>query len=179
MTGLHHRFPGVTGGALTCDQVTGELIADGVHVSPVAMDVLVRCKGTDKICLITDNTAVAGLPDGEFELGGRKLVKKDGVTRFANSTADMDHTMAGSEWPINRGVRNLVNYVGVSLADAVKMASLNPARVIGMDKTKGSLESGKDADIIVFDDVINVQLTFVKGKVEFDRESFGLQDPEK
>ncbi len=173
MTGLHHRKPGVVGGALTCDQVTGELIADGVHVSPVAMDVLVRCKGTDKICVVTDNTAVAGLPDGEFELGGRKLVKKDGVTRFANSTADMDHTMAGSEWPINRGVRNLVRDVGVSLADAVKMASLNPARVIGMEKTKGSLEIGKDADIIVFDDDINVQLTFVKGKLEFDPGSLG------
>ena len=173
MTGLHHRNPGVVGGALTCDQVTGELIADGVHVSPVAMDVLVRCKGTDKICVVTDNTAVAGLPDGEFELGGRKLVKKDGVTRFANSTADMDHTMAGSEWPINRGVRNLVREVGVSLADAIKMASLNPARVIGMDKSKGSLETGKDADIIVFDDDINVQLTFVKGKLEFDPGSLG------
>ena len=175
MTGLHHRKPGVVGGALTCDQVTGELIADGEHVSPVAMDVLVRCKGTDKICVITDNTAVAGLPDGEFELGGRKLVKKDGVTRFANSTANMDHTMAGSEWPINHGVFNLVKKVGVSLADAIKMASLNPARVIGMDKTKGSLEPGKDADIIVIDEGIKVHLTLVKGKVEYNRDGFGLK----
>ena len=82
--------------------------------------------------------------------------------------------MAGSEWPINRGVRNLVRDVGVSLADAVKMASLNPARVIGMEKTKGSLEIGKDADIIVIDDDINVHLTFVKGKVEFDRGGFNV-----
>jgi N-acetylglucosamine-6-phosphate deacetylase len=168
MTGLHHRKPGVVGGVLTCDQVTGELIADGVHVSPVAMDVLIRCKGTDKICVITDNTAVAGLADGEFELGGRKLVKKNGETRFANSTADMDHTMAGSEWPINHGVHNLVKLVGVSLPDAIKMASLNPARVIGVDKTKGSLEPGKDADIIVIDDDLNVHLTLVKGRVEYN-----------
>lgn len=167
MTGLHHRKPGVAGGALTCNQVSNELIADGLHVSPVAMDVLVRCKGSDQICIITDNTAVAGMPDGEFELHGRKLVKKDGVTRFLNSTPDMDHTMAGSEWPVNVGIRNLVNLVGVSLPDAVKMASLTPARIIGMDKTKGSLEPGKDADITVIDEQANVYFTMVKGKIEF------------
>jgi N-acetylglucosamine-6-phosphate deacetylase len=80
----------------------------------------------------------------------------------------MDHTMAGSEWPINHGVHNLVKLVGVSLPDAIKMASLNPARVIGVDKTKGSLEPGKDADIIVIDDDLNVHLTLVKGRVEYN-----------
>ena len=93
------------GGALTCDEVTNEIISDGFHVSPVAIDVLLRCKGTEKVCIITDNTSVAGLPDGEYDLNGRQLVKKNGVTRFKDSTSEMDHTMAGSEWPINHNVR--------------------------------------------------------------------------
>jgi N-acetylglucosamine-6-phosphate deacetylase len=167
MTGLHHRKPGVVGGALTCDQVTNELISDGQHVSAPAMDILVRCKGKENICLISDNTAVAGLPDGEYDLQGRKLIKLDGVTRFADSTPDMDHTMAGSEWPINHNVKILTNEVGVSLKDSIQMATLNPARIIGLDGTKGSIEPGKDADIIVVDTNMHVYMAFVKGELSF------------
>jgi N-acetylglucosamine-6-phosphate deacetylase len=174
MTGLHHRNPGVVGGALTCDEVTNEIISDGYHVSPVAIDVLIRCKGTDQVCIITDNTSVAGLADGEYEIGGRQLVKKDGVTRFKDSTADMDHTMAGSEWPINHNVRVMVQKVGIGLPDAVKMASLIPSKVLGLDHRIGSIETGKDADIVVFDDEVNVFMTMVKGKVCFD--SKGLNE---
>jgi N-acetylglucosamine-6-phosphate deacetylase len=168
MTGLHHRNPGVVGGALTCGEVTNEIISDGYHVSPVAIDVLIRCKGTDQICIITDNTSVAGLADGEYEISGRQLVKKDGVTRFKDSTSDMDHTMAGSEWPINHNVRLMIQKVGVGLPEAVKMASLIPSKVVGLDHRIGSIEVGKDADIVVIDDEINVLMTMVKGKVCFD-----------
>ena len=169
MTGLHHRKPGVVGGALTCDKVTNEIISDSFHVSPVAIDVLLRCKGTKKICIITDNTSVAGLPDGEFHLDGRQLVKKNGVTRFKDATSEMDHTMAGSEWPINHNVQVMIQKVGAELADAVQMASLNPARVVGLDDRIGSLEPGKDADIIVIDEEINVYLTVVKGNIVYDK----------
>ena len=169
MTGFHHRKPGVLGGALTCDQVTNELISDGKHVSPTAMDVLIRCKGVENVCVITDNTAVAGLPDGEYKLKGREVIKKDGITRFANSTADMDHTMAGSEWPINHCVKTLIQEVGISVKDAVRMASLNPAQIIDEDKKKGSLEVGKDADVIVVDDDMNVFQTYVKGDLVYNK----------
>lgn len=169
MTGLHHRKPGVLGGALTCDQVTNELISDGKHVSLTAMDILIRCKGVDKICVITDNTAVAGLPDGEYKLTGRDIVKKDGITRFADSTPDMDHTMAGSEWPINHCVKTLIQDVGVAIKDAIQMATLNPARVINMDASKGSLDPGKDADVIILDKEMNVYMTLVKGKPYYDQ----------
>lgn len=168
MTPLHQRLPGVLGGALTCEQVTNEIISDGFHVSPVAIDILVRCKGTDKICVITDNTSVAGLPDGEYQMHGSTLVKKNGVTRYANSTSSDDHTMAGSEWPINHNVWTLIDKVHLRLADAVKMASLNPARVIGLDHRIGSLEPGKDATLIAMDERINVVLTLVKGQVRYD-----------
>lgn len=168
MTGLHHRNPGVVGGALTCDEVTNEIISDGYHVSPVAIDVLIRCKGTDKVCIVTDNTSVAGLADGEYEISGRQLVKKDGVTRFKDSTSDMEHTMAGSEWPIDHNVRLMVQKVGVGLPEAVKMASLIPSKVVGLDHRIGSIEVGKDADIVVIDEDVNVFMTMVKGKVCFD-----------
>ena len=168
MTGLHQRKPGVLGGALTCGQVTNELISDGFHVSPVAMDILLRCKGTDQVCVITDNTSVAALPDGEYDMAGARMVKKDGVTRYQNSTDDLDHTMAGSEWPINHNVWTLIDKVNVSIPDAIKMASLNPAKVVGLDSRTGSLEPGKDADIIVVDNEMKVYLTLVKGKVCHD-----------
>ena len=168
MTGLHHRKPGVVGGALTCAQVTNEIISDGFHVSPVAMDILVRCKGTDNVSIITDNTAVAGLPDGKYQMLGSTIVKKNGETRYLNSTSEMDHTMAGSEWPINHNVRTMVDKVGINLADAVKMASLVPAKITGLDHRIGSLEPGKDADIIVFDENLNIYLTIVKGNIRFD-----------
>ncbi len=171
MTALHHRKPGVVGGALTCEQVTNEIIADGFHVSPVAIDILLRCRGTDNVCIITDNTAVAGLPDGIHEIRERKLLKENGVTRFLQSNSEMDHTMAGSEWPMNHNVLVMIEKVGVKIPDAIKMASLVPAKIVRLDRTIGSIEPGKDADIIVVDDKMNVYLTFVKGELCYDRDN--------
>ncbi|HUV16560.1 MAG TPA: N-acetylglucosamine-6-phosphate deacetylase [Pelolinea sp.] len=168
MTGLHHRKPGVVGGALTCEQVTNEIISDGFHVSPVAMDILLRCKGIEKVCIITDNTSVAGLPDGEYEMAGATIIKEGGISRYANSTENMDHTMAGSEWPINHNVKEMIENVGVKVCDAIRMASINPAKVIGMDSQVGSIDEGKDADIIVIDDDIKVYLTMIRGKICYD-----------
>jgi len=167
MTGLHHRKPGVVGGVLTCDQVTGELIADGYHVSPVAMDILVRCKRADKVAVITDNVPLAGLPDGTYEMFGRRVVKKNGVSRLEGSTPDMNGTMAGSEWPLNHNIHNLVDLVGVSLPNAIRMATLTPATIVGIDADKGSIEPGKDADLVVIDEAIRVYLTMVRGRVVF------------
>lgn len=167
MTGMHHRRPGVVGGVLTCDQVTAELIADGYHVSPVAMDILVRCKGVDKVALITDNVPLAGLPDGIYEMFGQRIVKKDGISRLEGSTPGIDGTMAGSEWPLNQNIYNLMDLVGVSLPHAIRMATLTPAKIIGVDGYKGSIEPGKDADLVVIDEKMQVYLTMVKGKVVF------------
>ncbi len=168
MTGLHHRRPNVVGGILTCDQVTGELIADGYHVSPVAMDVLIRCKGYDRVAVITDNVPLAGLPDGTYEMMGLKVVKKGGISRVAGSTPDQDNTMAGSEWPLNHNVRNLVDLVHVPLAAAIRMATLTPARIVGVGGRKGSIEPGKDADLVVIDEQIRVYMTMVRGHIVFE-----------
>lgn len=158
MPPLHHRTPGLLGAILTCDQVHAELIADGQHVSPAAMQVLLRCKGVERVHLVTDNTPWAGLPDGTYPDGARTVVKEAGRAYVAGGT------LIGSVAPMNVCVRNMVNLVGCSLAEAVQMASLNPARVICTDEHKGSLAPGKDADLAVIDEDINVYMTMVRGQ---------------
>jgi N-acetylglucosamine-6-phosphate deacetylase len=160
MTGMHHRRPGIVGGVLTCDQITAELIADGYHVHPVAMEVLIRCKGPARVALITDSSRYQGLPDGDY---GR-VTKKDGIVRQKGYDSTVDHTMAGSVWPLNKGVANVVRLVGMRLRDAVRMASLTPALIAGLAATKGSIEPGKDADLIAIDESIEVHWAMVGGK---------------
>ena len=158
-TGLHHRRPGVVGAVLTSDEVAAELIADTVHVHPGAMKVLVRCLGSDRIVLVTDAMEAAGLPDGTYHLLGAKVIVKDG------KATQEDGTIASSIALLNQCVRNMNEFVGVKLSDAVKMASLNPARVIGEGDDLGSLEVGKRANLTVVDDDLDVYMTLVKGEV--------------
>ena len=170
MRGFHHRDPGVVGAVLTSDRVFAELIADGVHVHPAAMDILVRCKGRDRVVLVTDNSSMAGLPDGIYPgFGdprmGRRIEKKEGVLRSLETGS-----IAGSAMTFNQDVRNMVTLVGIPLPWAIQMASLNPARAVGLDAYKGSLEVGKDADLIVIDEDITVYLTMVRGQVVYRAE---------
>lgn len=158
MIPFHHRRPGLLGAVLTCERIHAELIADGQHVSSVAMDILLRCKGVDGVHLVTDNTIWAGMPNGTYDDGDRKIVKENRRAWVAGGT------LVGSVAPMNLCVGNIVRSVGYSLAEAVKMASLNPAVVIGVDDRKGSLQSGKDADLVVIDEEVEVYMTMVKGK---------------
>lgn len=161
--GFNHRAPGVFGAILVSDEITAELIADTVHVHPGAMRLLLRCFGSDRVVAITDAMAGAGFPDGMYPLAGYEVYVKNGKATLENGT------LAGSIATLNRCVENLVKYVGLSLVEAVKMASLNPARVLGLDDRLGSIEEGKDANLIVIDDSINVCMTLVKGQIIFDR----------
>ena len=159
MIPLHHRKPGLLGAVLTCDEINAELIPDGQHVGSVAMRILLRCKGTGGMHFVTDNTAWAGMPNGTYDwTGGRKVVKEDHRVYVVGGT------LAGSVAPMNFGVGNFARSTGCSLAEAVKMASLNPALVIGVADRKGSLEPGKDADLVIIDGEVNVHLTMVKGQ---------------
>lgn len=158
MIPLHHRKPGLLGAVLTCDEINAELIADGQHVSPTAMEILLRCKGVDGVHLVTDNTVWAGMPNGTYENGDRTIVKEDHRAYVVGGT------LVGSVAPMNLCVGNIVHSVGYSLAEAVKMASLNPAVVIGVDDRKGSLEPGKDADLVVIDEEAEVYMTMIKGQ---------------
>ncbi len=179
MTGMHHRRPGAVGAALTCDNLMCELNADGVHVHPAAMDVLIRCKGLSKVCLVSDMQAAAGLPDGEYDWSDRvidgeyqwvgvKLIKQDGMVRLAGLDPGVDGTISSSVWPIKHGVRNMVYDVGLRLKDAVRLATLNPAVAVGIDQEIGSLEPGKRADLLFIDEQVNVYLAMVAGKVMYE-----------
>ena len=166
MSGLHHRKPGVVGGALVCDTLTCELIADGYHTSPVAMEVLLRCKGVEKVALISDNTSYAGLKDGVYG----KVEVKNGVVRLAGYTDDTDGTLSGSIWPLDHNIRNIKASLGRSLREIVIMASCVPARVAGVYQHKGSLEPGKDADITIINEDGKVTMCIVRGKISYQAE---------
>lgn len=156
-----HRAPGVFGAVLASDRPTGELISDGVHVHSGAMKILLRCLGRERITVITDAIPGAGLPEGEYHLIGQHVTVKEG-----KATLD-DGTIAGSTVQMNECVRNMHQLVGASLPDAVRMASLNPARVIKDEKNLGSLEAGKWANLVVMDEQVNIQLCMVKGSIVF------------
>ena len=157
MTGLNHREPGVVGAALTDDRVYCELIADTFHVDPLLFSLVAKQKG-DHLALITDSIQVAHLPDGPHDQSGQTVIV-DGIRcRFP------DGTIAGSSLTLDRAVRNFREHTGLPLYEVVNMASLYPARSVGLDGTKGSLEPGKDADIVITDGDFNVRQTFVRGE---------------
>jgi N-acetylglucosamine-6-phosphate deacetylase len=161
-TGLHHRDPGIVGAVLGSEQITAELIADTIHVHPGAMKVLIRCLGSDRVVLVTDAMAGAGLPDGEYELLGFTVTVHEGKATQA------DGTIAGSAAVMNECVRNVHQQVKIPLEQAIKMASLNPARVIGLSNRLGSLVVGNDASITVVDEQVNVHLTMVNGEIVYN-----------
>jgi len=151
MRALDHREPGAAGSVLDDNRVYAEVLLDGVHIHPAAFRILLRCKGRDRVILVTDSVASGPLPGS---------VRRGGVFQLG------DGTFAGSALTMNRALENAVDY-GATLADAVNMAALNPARFLGIDKKKGSIERGKDADIVVFDEKFNVKLTMVKGLIVY------------
>lgn len=159
MKAFSHREPGIIGAVLTDERVTCEMICDGIHLHVGAMDLAVKMKGKDGIILISDAMMATGLEDGKYELGGQAVYVKDGAARLKEGN------LAGSTLTLNRAVYNIVNMVNVNLEDAVRMATLNPAKAIGVDDVKGSIEIGKDADLIIFDENINVSNAIIKGKI--------------
>jgi len=159
------RVAGAVEAFLADDRTMVEVIADGKHLPPLMLRMTVNAKGVDRVCVITDATAGAGLPEGtEYSVGATRAVVHDGVGVLLNNTA-----LAGSAATMMRVVRTMVERVGVSLPDAVRMASLNPARVLSLGGRKGSIEPRKDADVVVFTPNVEVQMTMVGGRVEFQR----------
>ena len=159
-TPLMHRDPGVVGAALTDGRVSCELIADTFHVSRHLFPLVARMKG-DMLVLITDCTRAGGLPDGEYSLGGQPIFVRGIECRLA------DGTIAGSVLKLNEAVRNLLANTALTPWQAVNAASLNPARRLGLS-AKGSLEPGKDADIVICDQDFRVHKTIVGGKTVYD-----------
>ena len=154
------RKPGLLEVSLTRADLTVEMIGDGKHLPPTLMKLAYRCIGADRLCLISDATSGAGLPDGApFRMGEMSYVVGDGVGMLLDGTA-----FAGSTTLLNQMVRVLIEQVDIPLVEAVRMASLTPARVIGMDNRKGSLLPGRDADLVVFEPDFRPWRVMVKGQ---------------
>ncbi|WP_141504095.1 N-acetylglucosamine-6-phosphate deacetylase [Paenibacillus luteus] len=163
MRGLHHREPGTLGAVLTDNRIAAELIADGIHVHPGAVRLLVAAKPEDKIILITDAMSAAGMPDGEYSLGGLAVVVKDNEARLLEGNA-----LAGSCLTMIGAVRFMLEHTDLTIAQVSRLASSNAAKQLGLFDRTGSISIGKQADLVWTDAQLNVQQTWVQGRSVFE-----------
>lgn len=163
------RYAGVIESAYIIDEMDVEIIGDGIHLPPPLLKLIYKIKGADRTALITDAMRAAGMPPGESILGslhnGLKVIVEDAVAKLPDRSS-----FAGSVATADRLVRTMISMADIPLLDAVRMITSTPARILGVYDTKGSLNKGKDADIVIFDNNINVATTIVKGKIVYNRE---------
>lgn len=152
MRGFDQRNPGALGAVLLDTRVMCEIIADGVHVHPAALKLLLRCKGLDRITVVTDSTEAQVYPPK----------RRAGVVFKL-----LDGTMYGSALTLNKAVKNIAQVLNLEIFDAIKLVTINPATTLGIEKRKGSLKVDKDADVVIFDQNFNVKTTIVEGKIVF------------
>ncbi len=155
MRPLDHRDPGILGEVLTDPQLSAEIIADGIHVDPVIVQLFLKAKGPEAAVLITDATAATGMPDGRYHLGSLEVEVKDGKCMVGDS-------LAGSVLTMDRAVRNIVQFAQWELQQAVRLATLNPARVAGI-KNAGAIEAGTPADLVLLSPGGEVRKIIIRG----------------
>jgi N-acetylglucosamine-6-phosphate deacetylase len=159
-----YRFAGAVESAFIIDDMDVEIIADGVHLPAPLLKLIYKIKGPGKIALITDAMRAAGMPPGESVIGnlqtGLKVIVEDGVSKMPDRKS-----FAGSVATADRLVRTMIQIAGVPMTDAIRMMTMTPAAIMKISDHKGSLATGKDADIVIFDDQINVHTTILKGKI--------------
>lgn len=162
-----HRYAGVVEAGYLIDEMDVEIIADGVHLPAPLLQLIYKIKGADRTALITDAIRAAAMPEGESIIGslknGVKIIVEDGVAKLLDRSS-----FAGSVATFDRLIRTMLA-ANIPLIDVIKMASLTPARILKCNDHKGSLEVGKDADIVVFDENINIQTTIINGKVVYEK----------
>jgi len=162
MLPLHHREPGPLLALLESDRATTvQIISDGVHLHPAVVRFLYRSVGIDRCICITDGIQAVGLPEGKYQYNGREYISRDGVARYG------DGTLIGTALALNEIGARFKKYTGCSLQEAVNSISLNPARLLGIDHRKGSIEPGKDADLVVMNSDFSVQMTIIDGKIVY------------
>ncbi len=155
---LHQHEPAILGACLESD-IYCEAICDGLHLHPGTIRLLLKVKGFDRVIAVTDSIMAAGLPDGRYKLGVNDIIVKNTDARLANAD-----TRAGSTLTMDRALRNIIRFTGRPLEDVLPLLTINPARAIGTDDRIGSLEKGKEADIVILDDEYQVKDTMVKGR---------------
>lgn len=163
MSGLHHRKPGMVGACMNTDSF-GEIICDGYHVDKLAVDILMKIKGKDKIVLISDCMEAGGRPEGEYKLGKLPVLVKNGQARLKGRGK-----LAGSVLKLNQAVKNIVDWGLADFYEAIQMASLNPAKSLAIDKYCGKLKEGYEADFIVLDKSLELRATYLGGKKVFEK----------
>lgn len=160
------RYAGVIEAAYLLDEMDVEIIADGVHLPAPLLQLVHKIKGTEHTALITDAMRAAGMPEGESVLGslqnGLRVIVEDGVAKLPDRTA-----FAGSVATADRLVRTMIDIAGISLVDTIRMITETPARIMGVLDSKGTLQVGKDADILLFDNDIRILLTMVNGRIVY------------
>jgi len=164
MSPLHHREPGIVGAVLSSDSITCELIADLVHIHPAALDIVWRAKGKDHVVLITDSVKLAGMSDGDYRFSHQDVEMSDGTVRIRETG-----TLAGTTLRMNDAVRNFMTATNEPIENVWQTASWNPARVAKVSDRKGSITIGKDADLILVDDNMNVYLTVIDGRIVYQQ----------
>lgn len=158
MTPLHHREPGIVGAIFDTD-ITTETISDGIHISYPSLRVAYKQKGTDNVLLVTDAMMACGMPEGKYALGGQDVYVKDGAARLKEGN------LAGSILTLDKAIRNIYHNTNYELYDIVKMATYNGAKHCKVDNRKGLIKEGYDADLILFDDNINIKRVIIGGKI--------------
>lgn len=173
-----YRVPGVIESTLLIDELTTEIIADGHHLPPSLIWLVIKSKGLENVCLVTDSMAAAGLGPGEYELGGLKVIVEDKIpedyeikTRKGNFVAKLvdRSAFASSVATMNQMVRNMTELIGLSLQDAIKLVTFNPALMQRVDGDIGIITKGKKADLVVFDDSIEIAMTIIDGKIVYQK----------
>ncbi|MFP7297281.1 N-acetylglucosamine-6-phosphate deacetylase [Neobacillus niacini] len=163
MRGIHHREPGVAGSALVFKELMVELIADGIHVRPEVMKLVMNAKGSEGMILITDSMRAKCLKNGIYDLGGQDVSVSDGKALLA------DGTLAGSILKMNDSIKNILEAAEISLREAVQMASVNPAKQLKVYDRKGSISEGKDADITILSKDYQVEMTICRGEIAYKK----------
>ena len=162
MPSIHHRNPGLLTKALLDETITLEIIADGVHIHPAVIDLVLRNKPPERVCLISDGTRAVGMPDGDYELGGQKTLVRQGMAQLP------DGTIAGSAYPLRQGLKILVHKLHYPLREAVRYATSNPAKLLGIDHRVGSLEINKEATFIRLSSEFDIKQVWLQGRLVFE-----------
>lgn len=157
MTPFNHRDPGAVGAILNSN-ITAECILDGIHIHYASLDIALKIKSSDKIILITDAMNACCMKDGKYSLGGQEVIVKDSIARLNNGV------LAGSVLTLDKAVRNVKNNLNIPLYEIIKLLTINPSKVCGTNSTKGIIKENYDADLILFDEDINIKHVFVNGK---------------
>lgn len=168
MRGIHQREPGAVTALLLANDVTAEIIVDRFHLHPAIVDLAFRLKGKNKLVLVTDAMRAKCLGDGQYELGGQKVLVTQGKATLENGT------LAGSTLRMPQAIQHMVQFTGCSLIDAVNMATVNPAHVLGLGLHKGHIAIGMDADLVILDKEGEVQLTMREGSIIFQKEKAAI-----